>query len=85
MQTKAGNPKMPPYRLVSRWVLDWMATRTTETIAKAFTVWGITHPDDFDVKKLHPPLRYSRSGTSFASRLFILYGAIEIYTPTILM
>ncbi|CAM6085199.1 unnamed protein product [Calypogeia fissa] len=36
MQTKAGNPRVPPVKLVSEWALDWIKHCKEENIAKAF-------------------------------------------------
>ncbi|KAL3698348.1 hypothetical protein R1sor_012424 [Riccia sorocarpa] len=36
LQTKAGNPKVPDYRRVSDWVVEWMDTKTSAEIIKAF-------------------------------------------------
>ncbi|GBG86573.1 hypothetical protein CBR_g41635 [Chara braunii] len=57
LQTKMGNPKTPTYQMVADWVCLWAKTKTKEDIAQAFTMRGLVCKEDFDVEKLHPPLR----------------------------
>lgn len=57
MQTKQGNVKVPPYKLVTRWILDWQESRAEADMRNAFSVCGICHPSEFSIEKLHPPLR----------------------------
>ncbi|KAL3680025.1 hypothetical protein R1sor_022981 [Riccia sorocarpa] len=57
LQTKAGNPKVPDYRRVSDWVVEWMDTKTSAEIIKAFQVCGLVPRPRFDLDQLHPPLK----------------------------
>ncbi|KAG2797647.1 hypothetical protein PC116_g25875 [Phytophthora cactorum] len=57
LQTKAGNPKVPHYEKVAQWVLVWAATKTTEDIARALQLCGLVAKAEFNVDKVHPPLR----------------------------
>ncbi|GBG77382.1 hypothetical protein CBR_g23713 [Chara braunii] len=57
LQTKMGNPKSPTYQMVANWVCLWAKTKTKEDIAQAFAMCGLVCKEDFDVEKLHPPLR----------------------------
>ena len=57
LQTKAGNPKVPSYMTVSSWTLDWIKTMTQECIRNSFTIKGLVPKCDFELAKLHPPLK----------------------------
>jgi hypothetical protein len=57
LQTKAGNPKVPSYMVVSSWTLDWIKTMTQECIRNSFTITGLVPKCDFELDKLHPPLK----------------------------
>jgi hypothetical protein len=55
--TKAGNIKMPKYQEISIWLKDWMKTLTAEFITKAFELCGLVSSANFNLEKLHKPLR----------------------------
>ncbi|KAG3055089.1 hypothetical protein PC122_g21813 [Phytophthora cactorum] len=42
---------------VAQWVLVWAATKTTEDIARALQLCGLVAKAEFNVDKVHPPLR----------------------------
>jgi len=56
-RTKAGNIKSPNYSLVSKWILEWIESLSHESVQKAFKVCGLVPRDEFDIYKLHDPLR----------------------------
>ncbi|ETK74460.1 hypothetical protein L915_18750, partial [Phytophthora nicotianae] len=58
MQTAAGNPKVPHYKTVAEWTLDWVASRRVDVIKKAFTLCGVEPKTSFNRDKLHQPLKY---------------------------
>ncbi|GBG84585.1 hypothetical protein CBR_g38868 [Chara braunii] len=43
--------------MVEDWVCQWAKTKTTEDITQAFAMCGLVRKEDFDVDKLHAPLR----------------------------
>jgi hypothetical protein len=49
LQKKEGNPKVLSYQDVTEWTLEWMSSVDLEILAKAFRVYGITHPSQFKV------------------------------------
>jgi len=57
LRTKAGNIKSPNYSLVSKWILEWIDSLSHETVQKAFKVCGLVAKDEFEIQKLHEPLR----------------------------
>jgi hypothetical protein len=57
LQTKAGNPKVPGYLMVSNWVIEWIATKNSEQIINAFKVCGLLPKEKFALEHLHPPLK----------------------------
>jgi len=57
LQTRAGNPKVPSYKAVGQWTLDWMATWTSDDIKKAFQLCGLVPQETFSEERLHQPLR----------------------------
>ncbi|KAG2796875.1 hypothetical protein PC112_g22026 [Phytophthora cactorum] len=57
LQTRTGNRQVPNYSTVGQWTLDWMATRTPESIVKAFQLCGLVPKEMFSEDKLHSPLR----------------------------
>lgn len=56
-RTKAGNVKMPGYQVISEWVSEWASDQTRDSIANAFKVCGLVSRDEFEVDRLHKPLR----------------------------
>lgn len=56
-KTKLGNIKMPSANLVTKWSADWCETKTAEQIRKAFESCGLVPREEFDIEKLHEPLR----------------------------
>lgn len=56
-KTKKGNIKMPTSELVTKWAADWSASKTQEEVRKAFDLCGLVPEDEFDLEKLHQPLR----------------------------
>lgn len=61
-KTKVGNVKMPTYFEISEWINDWARSQTPAAISKAFDLCGLVSPTNFDVEKLHKPLRECYSG-----------------------
>ncbi|KAE9236134.1 hypothetical protein PF004_g8940 [Phytophthora fragariae] len=57
LQTKAGNPKVPRYDAVAHWTLDWIASKTEDDVKKAFRLCGLVAKEDFDMDRLHAPLK----------------------------
>jgi hypothetical protein len=57
MQTKAGNPKVPSYKMVSEWVIEWMNSKQPNEIANAFRVCGLVPQSEFQLEILHSPLK----------------------------
>ncbi|KAG2787751.1 hypothetical protein PC116_g9542 [Phytophthora cactorum] len=57
LQTRAGNPKVPNYSTVGQWTLDWMATRTPDSILKAFQLCGLVPRRCLARSSFTPPLR----------------------------
>jgi hypothetical protein len=42
---------------VSNWKLDWIKTMTQECIRNSLTITGLVPKCDFELAKLHPPLK----------------------------
>ncbi|KAE8970295.1 hypothetical protein PF011_g26473 [Phytophthora fragariae] len=57
LQTKAGSPKVPRYDAVAHWTLDWIASKTEDDVKKAFRLCGLVAKEDFDMDRLHAPLK----------------------------
>ncbi|ETM47956.1 hypothetical protein L914_07454 [Phytophthora nicotianae] len=57
LQTKAENPKVPRYDAVAQWTLEWVASKTAEDVKKAFTLCGLVAKEEFEMDKLHAPLK----------------------------
>jgi hypothetical protein len=57
LQTKAGNPKVPHYAKVAQWTLDWVATKTEDSVKKAFTLCGLVAKATFSMDELYTPLK----------------------------
>ncbi|ETM97929.1 hypothetical protein PPTG_19925 [Phytophthora nicotianae INRA-310] len=56
-KTKAENPKVPRYDAVAQWTLEWVASKTAEDVKKAFTLCGLVAKEEFEMDKLHAPLK----------------------------
>ncbi|KAJ8555023.1 hypothetical protein ON010_g9461 [Phytophthora cinnamomi] len=54
-QTKAGNPKVLRYSTVAQWTLDWVASKSVESIKRAFALCGLVPKRDFSPDALHRP------------------------------
>ncbi len=57
LQTRAGNPKVPGYLMVSNWIVEWIITRSSDHIRNAFKICGLVPKEAFDLDVLHPPLK----------------------------
>jgi hypothetical protein len=57
LQTKKGNIKVPNYKEVSDWVVEWISSKDAEFVKKAFVVCGIVEKINFNLEDLHKPLR----------------------------
>lgn len=57
LQTKAGNPKVPGYLMVSNWIIEWIATKNSDQIINSFKVCGLLPKENFALEHLHPPLK----------------------------
>lgn len=56
-KTKKGNVKMPSCELVTQWTHDYCKSLSVQQIQKAFDVCGLVPEQDYDIQKLHTPLR----------------------------
>jgi hypothetical protein len=57
MQTKRGNIKTPNYKQVSDWILEWIDSKSSEDISKAFDVCGLVSSAQFEITALHNKLK----------------------------
>jgi hypothetical protein len=57
LQTKAGNPKVPGYLMVSNWIIEWIATKNSDQIINSFKVSGLLPKENFALEHPHPPLK----------------------------
>lgn len=66
LHTKSGNIKVPSYQHVTRWMTEWTAGFKAEITKNSFVLCGIVKRGDFDVQKLHEPLKeLLKNGVSF--------------------
>lgn len=56
-RTKQGNIKIPNYKQVSDWVLQWIRSKSSESISKSFDDCGLVPPAEFSTAKLHSKLK----------------------------
>ncbi|KAG2994028.1 hypothetical protein JG687_00016106 [Phytophthora cactorum] len=57
LQTKAGNPKVPRCATVAQWTLDWVASKDTSRIKRAFTLCGLLRKQYCSMEALCLPVR----------------------------
>lgn len=64
-RTPKGNIRMPSTEAMTGWIVNWSNTVTPDMITKAFDLCGIVPKNEFDLEKLHKPLRdiYNRNVT----------------------
>ena len=43
--------------LLTKWAADWSETKTSDDVVKAFQLCGVVPEEDFDLEKLHLPLK----------------------------
>uniref|UniRef100_H3H210 DDE-1 domain-containing protein n=1 Tax=Phytophthora ramorum TaxID=164328 RepID=H3H210_PHYRM len=57
LQSKAGNPKMSHYAKMAQWTLDWVVTKSGDSVKKAFTLCGLVAKATFKMDELYAPLK----------------------------
>ena len=58
LQTKSGNPKIPSYSTVSKWVLDWIESTSSNMIKSSFEKCVLLDRENYEKDKLHDPLKH---------------------------
>lgn len=48
---------MPSSELVTKWAVEWANSLSRDLIRKSFDICGLVPREDFDIQKLHKPLR----------------------------
>ncbi|KAG6953209.1 hypothetical protein JG688_00012939 [Phytophthora aleatoria] len=56
-QTMAGNPMVPRCATVAQWTLDWVTSKDTSRIKRAFTLCGLLRKQSCSVEALCLPVR----------------------------